>query len=269
MFAEINGIRMAYTDEGEGSPILFIHGFPLNRRAWSGQVEAFMPRFRVIVPDLRGFGESGSSEGAVTMGRFADDIRALIQHLGLGQVILVGHSMGGYIALAFAKAHPAPLRGLVLVGTKAGMDSPEAAKSRRASAAKVQREGPLALVEAMAASMLSGPDAGGRRVAAVRACMVPASTEGITGALLGMAMRPDSWDVLDALRAPTLVVAGAEDAVIPPGESEALAKAIPNAHLRLIPKAGHLVAVDQSAAFNVVLREWLAGTCQDQRQEGT
>lgn len=263
MFATINGIQIAFTDEGEGIPMLFIHGFPLNRGAWSSQVEAFKSRFRVIVPDLRGFGESGSSEGPVPMSRFAEDIWALGQHLGLDRVILVGHSMGGYIALAMAKAYPALLRGLVLVGTKPGQDSVEAANARREAAEKVRREGPSVVVDAMAAKMLSSSDTDGRKAAVVRACMTPTSSEGIIGALLGMALRPDSHDVLDKIRVPTLVMTGGEDTLIPPSESEAMAKVIPDAQLRIIPRAGHLVAVDQSAAFNEAMREWLAWGSND------
>lgn len=258
MFATINGIQIAFTDEGEGIPMLFIHGFPLNRRAWASQVEAFKPRFRVIVPDLRGFGESGSSEGPVSMSRFAEDIWALSQHLGLDRVILAGHSMGGYIALALANAHPALLRGLVLAGTKAGRDSVDAATARQVAAHTVRRDGPAAVLDAMAEKMLFPPDADDQKIAAVRDCMAPANPEGIAGALLGMAMRPDSQEMLTKIRVPTLVITGSEDALIPPSESEAMAKAIPDAQLRIIPRAGHLVAVDQSAAFNHAMQEWLA-----------
>ena len=265
MFAKLNGIQIAYTDEGTGLPLLFIHGFPLNRGAWSHQVEAFKSRYRVIVPDLRGFGESGSSKGPVSMDRFAEDIWALAQHLGLGPTILAGHSMGGYVALAIARTYPAMLRGLALVGTKAGMDSAEAASARRLTAEKVQQEGTSVVVDAMAPKMLSASDIEGHKAASVRACMAPANSEGIIGALLGMAGRPDAHDVLDKIRVPTLVIAGSDDSIIPPSESEALAKAIPDAQLRIIPRAGHLVALDQGDAFNEAMQEWLAWGCEGMR----
>ena len=267
MFAKLNGIQIAYTDEGTGLPLLFIHGFPLNRGAWSHQVEAFKSRYRVIVPDLRGFGESGSSKGPVSMDRFAEDIWALAQHLGLGPTILAGHSMGGYVALAIARTYPAMLRGLALVGTKAGMDSAEAASARRLTAEKVQREGASVVVDAMAPKMLSASNTESRKVASVRACMAPANSEGIIGALLGMAVRPDAHDVLDKIRVPTLVIAGSDDSVIPPLESAALAKAIPDAQLRIIPGAGHLVALDQSDAFNEAMQEWLAWGCEGMQRD--
>ncbi len=192
MRATVNGTQIAYTDEGQGLPILFIHDFPLSRGAWSKQVEEFKTRFRVIAPDLRGFGESEYSGGPVPIHRFVEDIHALMEHLVTGPVILAGHAMGGLVALAFASAFPRFLRGLVLVGMTAGMKSPE--------------------VEQQVAN----------------------------------------------LRVPILVIAGSEDALVPPSESEALARLIPGAQLNLIPRAGHLVAFEQPAAFNEVMRNWLA-----------
>lgn len=192
MRATVNGIQIAYTDEGQGLPILFLHDFPLSRGAWSKQVDEFKTRFRVIAPDLRGFGESECSAGPVPIHRFVEDLHALMEHLVTGPVILAGHAMGGLVALAFASAFPRFLRGLVLVGMTAGVKSPE--------------------VEKQVAN----------------------------------------------LRVPILVIAGSEDALVPPSETEALAKLIPGAQLNLIPRAGHLVAMEQAAAFNEVMRNWLA-----------
>ena len=264
MFANLNGIQIAYTDEGEGLPLLFIHGFPLNRRAWAHQVEAFKSRHRVIALDLRGFGESGSTSGPVSMSNFAEDVLALLDHLVTGPVILAGHSMGGYIALAFAKAYPQWLRGLALVGTKAGRDTSEIAKARRETAEKVRKEGAAVVVDAMAPKMLSPKNQEEGVAAKVRDLMAPASPQGIVGALLGMAERPDAGGWLGSIRVPTLVITGADDSIIPVSESEALVRSIPEAQLKVIPKAGHLVAVDQAEAFNEALKDWLAWGCNDQ-----
>jgi len=265
MLAKVNGIQIAYTDEREGLPLLFIHGFPLSRGVWSHQVEAFKSRHRVIAPDLRGFGESHWSTGPVPMSQFAEDISILIQQLGTGPVILTGHSMGGYIALAFAKAYPKLLRGLVLVGTKAGADSVEAAKARRATAEAVRLKGVSVVVDAMAPKMLSASNKDEHMAASVRDFMASASPEGIMSALLGMAERPDMSDHLGDIRVPTLVIVGADDTVIPPIASEALAKAIPGAQLKVIPHAGHLVAWEQPEAFNAAMSDWLAWGCEGQK----
>lgn len=256
MRAKVNGIQMAYTDEGEGVSLLFIHGFPLSRGAWSKQVEAFKTSYRVIAPDLRGFGDTSATAGASPISRFAEDLHALATHLEAGPVILVGHSMGGYVALAFAKAYPKAVRALALVGTKAGPDTPEVAESRRALAERVRAEGVSVVINAMAPKMLSDANSSKAMAAMVRGFMTPSKSAGVTGALLGMAERPDARPWLENLRMPVLVIAGLDDTLIPPSESQAMAKAIHGAQLRLIPKAGHLVAFERPEAFNTALWDW-------------
>jgi len=258
MFEEINGLRIAYTDEGEGPPLLFVHGFPLNRATWSKQVAFFKAKHRVIAPDLRGLGESASSTGPVSMDRFAGDLYTLLQRLATGPVVLIGHSMGGYVALAFAKTYPDALRGLVLVGTKAGRDTPEAAATRRVTAGKVKAEGVSVVVDAMAPKMLSPGNKDAATAASVHGFMAPSRPEGVIGALLGMADRPDAAAWLEQIRIPTLVITGEDDTIIPPGESAALVRSIPGAEFKAIPKAGHLVAFEQADAFNAALDDWLA-----------
>lgn len=257
MQATIDDLRIRYTDEGSGLALLFVHGFPLSRGAWQKQLDALRAPYRVIAPDLRGFGESEARPGTAAMADFAADLHSLLQQLRTGPVVMVGHSMGGYVALAFARQFPALLRGLVLVATKAGADTLEAAAGRRATAEKVRTEGVQVVVDAMAANML----AAGRRDTAmaeqVRSLMASSSRDGVIAALLGMAERPDSTATLAGISVPTLIVAGADDGVIPPAESEKLAQAIPGAQLSVIPQAGHLVAFEQPEAFNRVLQEWL------------
>lgn len=197
----MNGIQIAYTDEGQGLPLLFLHDSPLSRGAWSKQVDEFKTRFRVIAPDLRGHGESESSVLPIPMNQFVEDLHALLEHLVTGPVILAGHAMGGLVGLAFASAFPRFLRGLVLVGMTGGMESHG--------------------LETLVAN----------------------------------------------IRVPTLVIAGSEDPLVPPADTEALARLIPGSQLNFIPKAGHLVAFDQAAAFNEVVRNWLAWGSNGLRQD--
>ncbi|MCL4836945.1 MAG: alpha/beta fold hydrolase [Thermoanaerobaculia bacterium] len=260
MRARPDGIEIAYTDRGEGLPLLFVHGFPLCRRAWAHQVAAFSPGYRVLAPDLRGLGESALGPGEPGIGTYAADLVELLRHLATGPAVLVGHSMGGYVALAFARSHPELLRGLVLVATRSGADSPEAAEGRRTTAAKVLREGALELAEGMVPKML----APGREDPALRAdvlaLMAPSAPEGVAAALRAMAARPDATPSLAAIQVPTLVVTGDADTLIPPAESERMAAAIPHAKLVTIPGAGHLVAHEEPVAFNSALGDWLATT---------
>jgi 3-oxoadipate enol-lactonase len=257
MQATVNGVTLSYTDEGQGSPLVFIHGFPLSRDTWAKQVDAFRSTHRVIAPDLRGLGQSEAQPGTNTMDRFADDVHALLRQLETGPVVLAGHSMGGYVALAFARRHPEMLRGLVLVATKAGADTAEGAAGRRATAEKVKLEGIDGVVNGMAPKMLAASNQDQAMAARVRGFMEPSKPEGVIAALLGMAERPDSTPGLGQIRIPTLVITGADDTIIPPAESDTLAKGIPGAKLSVIPNAGHLVAFERPKEFNAALEEWL------------
>ena len=261
MLATVNGAELAYTDEGKGFPLVFLHGFPLNRRIWSKQVAAFKDRYRVIVPDLRGFGESSATRGAIPIARYASDVLEILKALAVSHCILIGHSMGGYVALDFAKSHPEMVLGLVLVGTRAGRDSTEVAKARRELAVEVLAWGPSEVLEQMVGKLLANSPQDPHLADQVRDCMQPASADGIHGALLGMADRPDFRSSLAQIRVPTLVVAGVEDRIIPIQEARELSAAISDVKLLLIPGAGHLVALEQSAAFNEALKTWLAWGC--------
>src|SRR5438552_94789 len=140
MKRHINGIDLAYDDTGTGLPVLWLHAFPLHRGMWTGQVRGLAGAARHIVLDLRGFGESDATDGAYNMDQYADDVRLLLDAVGVESVVLAGLSMGGYIALTFARNHPRHLKGLILADTRAGPDSAEAAQTRRENATRAVRE---------------------------------------------------------------------------------------------------------------------------------
>jgi 3-oxoadipate enol-lactonase len=258
----LNSIDLRYTDAGQGLPLVFLHGFPLSRGVWQKQIEGLRWSYRVIAPDLRGLGDSETQPGPTTMAQCARDLRALLQQLTTGPVVLIGHSMGGYVALAFARQFPELLRGLVLVSTKAGQDTAEAAAGRRVMAEKVKVKGVQVVVEAMAPKMLAAGNQDAQMVAQVLGFMAPSRPAGVIGALLGMAERPDATALLAQIAVPTLVITGADDTLIPPAESETLAQAIRGAQLKVIPHAGHLVAFEQPDEFNHVLKDWLNRAAQ-------
>ncbi len=233
----VNGITMSYTDEGQGAPALvFIHGFPLVARAWSRQVDGFQSTHRVIAPDLRGLGQTEAQPGTNTMDRFAERrpcaAPAARDRTGRARRPFHGRLRRARVRAALSRV----LRGLVLVSTKAGADTPEGAAGRRATAEKVKLEGIDGVVNAMAPKMLAASNQDAAMAAQVRDLMEPSKPEGVIGALLGMAERPDSTPKLGQIRVPTLVITGADDTVIPPAESDLLAKNIPGAQLQRHPQ---------------------------------
>ncbi len=255
----VNGVSLAVEVRGEGPAVLFVHGYPLNRTLWQHQVGA-LTGFRRIAPDLRGLGLSDAPDLGYSMATYADDLAALLDALHADQVVICGLSMGGYVALEFARRYRSRLRGLVLMSTRAEADSPEARKAREA-AMQVARERGADTIAAQMITKLFAPGAAGAMpqvVDRIREMMEASPVKGIVGALSAMRDRPDSTGTLTELEGlPTLVVIGDQDQVIPPAVGRAIAAAIPNAVLNVIPGAGHLPPVEQPIATTRVLAEFL------------
>ena len=133
----VNGIDLAYERRGKGNPLVLIHGFPLDHTSWEDVALLLQDDFDLIIPDLRGFGESGSVDASYTVADMADDILGLLNNLGIEKAAFAGHSMGGYVALSFAKAYPQKVSGLGLVSSQALTDSPE----RKAGRYKTAEDG--------------------------------------------------------------------------------------------------------------------------------
>ncbi len=261
---EVNGTRIAYDRRDEnagGPPVIFVHAFPLNRTMWEPQFEEFGGVFDVIAPDMRGHGASELDLERVSMEQMADDVHALAEALELGPVVLVGLSMGGYVALAFAKKYPDALRALVLADTRATADDAEARENRYATIRDVAANGPAALAEKMLPRLLSEKsiEEDHELVLTVRRMIETNSAAGIAAALAGMAEREDSSGVLASIAVPTLVIVGTEDAVTPPADAEALASGIAGARLERLEGAAHLSNLERSAEFNTLLKDFVGG----------
>lgn len=257
---EIGGAALNVFDEGAGQPLVFLHGFPLDHTMWRAQIEAFAPRYRVLAPDLRGFGVSEARGETVTMEDFAYDLLWLLDALGEQRpVALCGLSMGGYIALRFVEKFPSRLDRLVLCDTRAAADSAEAAANRLKTAERVLAAGAEFVAEAMLPKLFGQRTAREQpaRVADVRRVMAVTQPAAIAAAQRGMAQRPDSTALLPTIRTPTLVVVGAEDAISPPDEMRGMAAAIPGAEFVVIPDAGHMAPLENPAAFNAALAKFL------------
>src|SRR5215210_6315330 len=189
----INDIQMAYTDAGAGDPVVRIHGYPFNRSLWNQQVAALSSTYRVITPDLRGFGETAPSEGPATMSLMAQDVDHMMDHLEIPQAVIGGLSMGGYVALAFPKQFPSRVRALILADTRAQADTEEAKQTRFQQAEKALAEGMAAIADSMLPKLLT-PETVSKHpevVKRVRDMMLKTKPEGAAAALLGMAARDD------------------------------------------------------------------------------
>jgi 3-oxoadipate enol-lactonase len=260
MKRQINDISMAYDDCGEGIPVLFIHGYPLNRTMWQPQVDGLSDIARIIAPDLRGHGESQAIAGEYSMELLADDCAALLNAIPITQkVILCGLSMGGYVAFAFLRKYAARLAGLILTATRAAPDS-EAGKANRDKAiAQVQNEGSANIIEGMLPKLFSPRSISGNPalVEKIQRIMQSVSLEGYIGDLQGMKNRPDSTPLLTRINIPTLLVFGAEDQIIPLEEAQSMHSMIPGSRLEIVANAGHLPNLEQPQIFNSILRTFI------------
>ncbi len=257
--ARVGGIEMVYDAMGKGTPLLLVHGFPLDRTLWAPQLRALTRRCRVVAPDLGGFGESTGS-APYSMDRWADDLAALLAALAIDRATIAGISMGGYIAFALWRRHRPRVRALVLASTRASGDAEGTRRRRRDTIALARASGAAAVADAMLPSML-GATTHERRpevVAAAREMMAHAPVEGIVGASEAMLARPDATPTLATIDVPTLIVAGDEDAIVPLDEARVMHAAIAGSRLEILPRAGHLVNLERPAAFNHVLEELVA-----------
>lgn len=251
---------MAWLEAGAGWPVLLLHAFPLNADMWRPQLKRVPEGWRFIAPDLPGFGGSElpvpAPDGGMQMDDYAIAVGDLMDCLQLDDAVVVGLSMGGYVALAMYRQLPARFSGLVLADTRPQADSADGRAGRARLRERLAQQGPAAVADQMLPQLLS-PDAPADVVATVRAMIEGANPAGIDAAILAMMGRPDSRDLLPHVACGTLVLAGEHDAITPVAEADAMQRAIPRATLTVVAGAGHLSNLEQPDAFSRVLADFL------------
>jgi 3-oxoadipate enol-lactonase len=235
----LNGISLAYERRGKGAPLLLVHGFPLDHTTWEPLLAHLEADFDVILPDLRGFGQSDAPEGAYTVEQMAADLAGLLDALNIQKTYIAGHSMGGYVSLAFARAYPERVLGLGLIGSQAGPDTPEGKARRYATIAQVTEQGVeavLGMAEKLSANL--------EHASFFTELIQRQRPAGLIGALKAMAERPDSFPLLASFHFPVVLVHGLADGLIPPERAREIKALIPLAELTEIPGVGHSPALE-------------------------
>jgi pimeloyl-ACP methyl ester carboxylesterase len=232
----VNGIRLAYERRGTGAPLVLLHGYPLDHHLWDEVALSLEDTFELIIPDLRGFGGSSTVDSFYSMQDIASDIAALLDHLEIQKAAIVGHSMGGYVALAFARLYPERVSGLGLVSSQALADSPDRKEGRYKSAADVADKGIGSVVAAMTPKFTSNP----QLQEFARRSMERQQPAAYIGALKAMAERVDSTPLLSSLKVPVVLVHGDADQLISIDRAREVKSAIPDAYLVEIRGAGHM-----------------------------
>jgi 3-oxoadipate enol-lactonase len=244
---------------GEGPAVLLLHPFPAHHEFWLPVAEALSTRYRVILPDLRGHGESTSGEGPATMAKHAADIARVMDASDIGRAPFIGVSIGGYALFEFWRRYRSRVEALVLCNTKAQADGSEARAARLQAANDVLERGTEPFLETMVPRLFgkttreTRPDL----IDGALRMMRQMSAENIAQVQHGMAERPDSIDSLKTINVPTLLVTGDEDIMTGLNEAELMRRHIPGSQLRVIPKAGHYSPWEQPQEATRLLRQFL------------
>lgn len=245
--------------------LILIHAFPLSADMWLPQLAKVPQGWRFIAPDIRGFRGAGpafedAELAGATMADYAGDVLALMDHLDVDRAAIAGLSMGGYVAMALAARAPKRISRLILADTRMTADTPEGRAGRDKMKADLAAGGPRAVADAMLPKLIGETTKNDQPelTDAVRQLIEMNRAEAIAGAIDALKARPDQTEMLAGIRVPALVICGAEDALTPPADSEAMARAIPGARLEVIQRAGHLSNLEQATAFNHALWSFLS-----------
>ena len=237
------------------TPLVLLHAFPLDAQMYRGVIGAMDGE--VLTPDLPGFGGTARPHDEPSIDVYADAVASELDRVGVDQMVLGGTSMGGYAAMAFCRRHGDRVAGLALIDTKASADTAEGAEVRRTMASIMERDQNTdPLVEMVLPKLLGATTTGTRPEVAeqVLGWVRDAPPSSAAWAQRAMADRPDSLQTLRAMDVPAVVIVGSEDVLSPPADAEAMAAALPNAELVVIPEVGHLSPVEAPGAVGQALR---------------
>jgi pimeloyl-ACP methyl ester carboxylesterase len=249
---------ISYDERGSGTPLVLLHGFPLDKRVFQGQLDDLSSDFRVIVPDLTSFGQS-TCDQPFSIQSLAHDIRKLLAQIDALPCVLGGLSMGGYVSLAFAKEHPLDLKGLILIDTRAEGDTPEGRQKRNQMIELVRKNGSKSVADQMFPNMISPEHARDTNLAGeLRAIMESCPPRTIECACAAMRDREDYTSFLPSIAVPTLILVGEKDVITPPKLAEQMHHAIPRSKLIAIPEAGHMTPMEKPEEVTRAIRQFAA-----------
>lgn len=244
---------------GNGDPIVLIHGFPLTREIWDAQSDHLARGKLAIRPDLRGMGKSGVTDGPYLMEALAGDIAAMLDAMGIERAALAGHSLGGYVAMAFCRMFTERVSKLALVCSRLAADTPETAKNRENLADRLERDGRIDdVIDSYLPKLFAPETVEGRPEIVERAREIAQrnNPRGAAAMLRGMAMRVDSYDIAQELEMPVLIVAGGADQVVGLAEAQEMCRAFPGAQLKVLGRSGHVPMLEESESLATILNEF-------------
>jgi len=260
MKALVNNSSIAYDDQGSGLPVILIHGFPLCRKMWRDQSEALLSAgYRVITPDLKGFGESETADDPCSMDLFADDVVALMDHLKIDHAVIGGMSMGGYVLLSLLERYPNRVKAAIFIVTRSESDDAAGREKRTTLASHAEDGCPEKVVRFFGDILFSDRTRLQRPelLSNVYDWMLETAPETLSACLLAMMNRKNYTTLLRRFTVPSLVLGAEMDRTIPPYHSIMMDKQLPNSELHIIPGAGHMVNMEAPDQLNSHLLDFL------------
>ncbi len=251
--------EISYEVIGTGAPVVLLHPFPANHQLWLPASQLLLPRYQVILPDLRGHGESGVGEGPATMEKHAADIGRIMDDAEIGRAPLAGISIGGYALFEFWRRFRGRVAALVLCNTRAQADTPEGRAGRLQTAAEVLEKGTEQFIAGLLPKLIgkTAREARPDLVEAARKMMLKMTPQALSLVQRGMAERPDSVPTLKSINVPCLVLGGDEDTLTPVADAELMRQSISGSELKVISRAGHYAAWEQPEEVGRILRQFL------------
>jgi 3-oxoadipate enol-lactonase len=248
-----------YEVQGHGPAVVLLHPFPAHHEFWLPVIPALESRYRLILPDLRGHGDSGIGHGPALMAKHAADIARVMDAAGVGKAAFIVCSIGGYIVFEFLRRFRPRVSALALCNTRPQPDTPEARANRLKAADTVLEQGTEQFLQGMIPKLLGATTASSRPdlVEGALRMMRKMSAEDISLVQRGMAERPDSVRDLEHINLPTLIVIGEEDTLATAADGELMRRNIPGSRLNIIPKAGHYAPWERPEAVGPLLRQFL------------
>jgi pimeloyl-ACP methyl ester carboxylesterase len=261
------GVPLYYSVEGNGFPLIFVHGFPMDHSAWDEFVQPFTGKYRVILPDNAGFGKSGLPKKDLAMDYYADGFKAILDEEKITECLMIGHSMGGYMVLNFAQRFPDYLKGFGLFSSTSYADD-EAKKQNRIETAENARKGDgITFVNGMLHKLFGEKYASAheKEIAEMKARFGAAATaEGIAQASLAMGKREDTTEVLKNAKVPVLFIIGKDDKVVPPEKTLPLTHLPERSVTGLLEAVGHMGMIEAKDESQAQISKWLE-LCDSQK----
>ena len=243
-------VSLSYDIVGNGNPLILLHGYPLNRSIWNGVIPFLQDISTLVVPDLRGHGDSPIPEGEYLMQTMAGDVAALMDHLQIEKAIIAGHSMGGYVALAFANYFPERVMGLGLIATQAVPDTPDRYQSRMETIQEIKKKG----AGVVTASMINRLTQDRKLDAKLEGIITAATVQGLIGTLQGIAKREDATPWLASITVPSLILSGKMDLIVPREKAQEMANHFPHSWWIENPQSGHMPMMEDPLTTGIALR---------------